>query len=180
MASCTLAKNILKKDNCGYSLNKISDIYLANYGELEFEASNNQVSSITTAVTNAKVYHIEPSKDSASFEDVLNVTDSGAKYRTVTLNFSVDSAKLSAELNDAIDAIALGRYTAVAQLVNGVYIVLGRQGALEATSANLSGAASATEASAVQFVLVADSTETSMSLTSDAIAQLKALIAPEA
>lgn len=178
MANCKLAQNILKKDVCGYSLMKVIDIYLANYGDINFATSGNEITAITTAVTGASVYHVEPSKDSASFTDELQVTDGGAKYRTHTLNFSIDSGNYDKDLAQVVDDLSLGRYTAVAKLASKdpIYVVLGRVTPLEATSANVSGAASATEASAIQVVMTSDTTETVLPLSSAAITSLLALV----
>ena len=109
MANCKLAQNILKENVCGYSLMKVIDIYLANYGDINFAPSENEITAITTAVTGASVYHVEPSKDSASFTDELQVTDGGAKYRTHTLNFSIDSGNYDKDLAKVVDDLSLGR-----------------------------------------------------------------------
>lgn len=164
MANCKLAQNILKEDACGYSLLKVIDIYLGNYSEVTATVSGNEVTAVT-----GDWYHIEPSKDSASFTDELQVTDGGAKYRTHTLNFSIDSGNYNATLAGVVDDLALGRYMAVAKLANGVYVMLGRVTPLEATSANVNGAASATEATAIQVVMTSDTTETVVPLSSAAI-----------
>ena len=145
MANCKLAQNILKSDFCGYSLLKVTDIYLGNYSDVTASVSGNEVTSITLA-NSANMYHVEPSKDSASFTDELQVTD-------------------------------LGRYVAVAKLANGVYVMLGRVTPLEATSANVSGAASASDSTAIQVVMTSDTTETVLPLSSAAITALLAAVA---
>lgn len=155
MANCKLAQNILKTDACGYSLLKVTDIYLGNYSDIEASVSGNEVTAVT-----GTFYHIEPSKDSASFTDELQVTDGGAKYRTHTLNFSIDSGAYNATLAGVVDDLALGRYVAVAKLANGVQVMLGRITPLEATSANVSGAASASDSTAIEVVMTSDTTET--------------------
>lgn len=157
MANCLLAKDILKANTCGYSLLKVTDLYLGNFSDVTATVSG----GVVTAVT-GDWYHIEPSKDSASFTDELQVTDGGAKYRTHTLNFSVDSGSYDAELAEIIDDLALGRYVAVAKLANDTKVMLGRVTPLEATSANLSGAASAADSSAIEVVMTSDTTETAV------------------
>lgn len=171
MANCLLNRNILKSDTCGYSLNKVVDIYLANYGEINVSYNGNEVSAITM-ISGATWYHIEPSKDTASYSDELQTTDNGSKYRTHTVNFSIDSGSYNKDLADDIDALSLGRYTAVCKLVNGTYVMLGAAAPLEATVVNNSGAASASEASAIQVTLVADIAEVALPLTADAIEDL--------
>lgn len=176
MANCKLAQNILKSDFCGYSLLKVVDIYLGNYSEVTASVSGNEVTAITL-VTGASIYHIEPSKDSASFTDELQVTDGGAKYRTHTLNFSIDSGNYDKDLAGVVDDLSLGRYVGIAKLANGVYVMLGRVTPLEATSANVSGAASATDSTAIQVVMTSDTTETVLPLSSAAITALLAAVA---
>lgn len=179
MANCSLNRNILKdSSNCGYSLLKVIDIYLANYSEItaSLGEGENEVTAITL-VSGASIYHIEPSKDSASFTDELQVTDGGAKYRTHTLNFSVDSGNYNKDMVDNVDGLSLGRYVAVAKLANGVYVMLGRVTPLEATSANVSGAASATDSTAIQVVMTSDTTETVLPLSSAAITSLLEAVA---
>lgn len=173
MANCKLAKNILKESACGYSLLKVVDIYLGNYSDVEanVEIADNEATITSGAST---WFHIEPAKDSASFTDELQVTDGGAKYRTHTLNFSVDSGNYNAILRGDVDDIALGRYVAVARLANDKYILLGYPTPLEATSANVSGAASATDATAIQVVMVADTIETVAPLSAASVTALKA------
>lgn len=176
MANCKLAQNILKSDFCGYSLLKVTDIYLGNYSDVTASVSGNEVTAITLA-NSANMYHVEPSKDSASFTDELQVTDGGAKYRTHTLNFSIDSGNYNKDLAGVVDDLSLGRYVAVAKLANGVYVMLGRVTPLEATSANVSGAASATDSTAIQVVMTSDTTETVLPLSSAAITSLLEAVA---
>lgn len=165
MANCSLSKNILKQTSCGYSLLKVVDLYLANYTEASAESaitvSGNEVTALASTL---KWSHIEPAKDTASYTDELQVTDSGAKFRTHTLNFSVDAGNYDADLAEIVDDIALGRYTAIAKLANGKYVMLGRTTPLEATAANIAGAASASDSSAIAFTLVADTVEIALPL----------------
>lgn len=157
MANCKLAKDILKENVCGYSLLKISNLYLANHSDVTATVADGVVTAIT-----GTFYKIEPSKDSASFTDELQVLDSGAKYRSQTLNFSVDSGSYDAELAGVIDDIALGRYVAICELANGTRVMLGRVIPLEATAANFSGAASASDSTGIEFTLQCDTTETAI------------------
>lgn len=164
MANCKLSKNILKENACGYSLLKVTDVYLGNFADVETTVLSGEVTAVTGIF-----YHIEPSKDSASFTDELQVTDSGAKYRTQTLNFSVDAGNYNAELAANVDDISLGRYVAVAKLSNGNRVMLGRVVPLEATVSTITGAASATDSNPIQFTLVADTNETAVPVKSDVV-----------
>lgn len=177
MANCKLNRNILKENTCSYSLLKVTDIYLANYADVTTQVTGNQVTAITM-VSGASFYHIEPSKDSASFTDELQVTDGGAKYRTHTLNFSVDSGSYDPSLANDVDALSLGRFVAVAKLASqeGRYIMIGRTTPLEATSANVSGAASASEATAIEVVMSADTMEVVLPLSDAAVESLLAAV----
>lgn len=167
MANCKLAQDILKSNVCGYSLLKVVDIYLGNYEDVTTTVASGSVTAVT-----GEWYHIEPSKDSASFTDELQVTDNGAKYRTQTLNFSIDSGNYDATLAGVIDDLALGRYVAVAKLANEKYVMLGRVTPLEATSANVSGAASASDSTAIEVVMTADTVETAIPVIGGAITSI--------
>ena len=90
MAVCKLNNDILKSGVCGYSLKQIVDLYFANYEDVTattLGTEGNTVATITMG-NSAKFYHVEPNKDSASFEDILQLGDAGAKYRTSTVTFS--------------------------------------------------------------------------------------------
>ena len=87
MAVCKLAQDILKSTFCGYSLKQIVELYLANAEDVTAttvgtptgdDATGVEVKTITLAAQ-AKFYKIEPAKDSATFEDSLQVGDGGSK-----------------------------------------------------------------------------------------------------
>ena len=182
MANCTLNRDRLKSTSCGYSLNQVVEIYLANYEdvtsvEIGKPASMTgetdcgmEVTSITMAA-GKKFYKIEPNKDSASFTDALTPGDAGSKYRVQTLNFSIGGAYDPASVCD-IEALSLGRFVAVARLSSGNYILLGNKVPLEATQADLIGSADATGFSGIQVVLSANVTESAFPLSAEAIGDL--------
>lgn len=182
MANCLLNRDRLRSTACGYSLNQVVDIYLANkddvtsieIGKPESMTGATDCGQEVTAITLAaskKFYHIEPSKDSASFTDALTVGDSGSKYRVQTLNFSIGGDYDAAAVCD-IDALSLGRFVAVAKLSSGNYILLGRNVPLEATQADLIGSADATGFNGIQVVLSANTTEPAYPLSAEAIGTL--------
>ena len=79
MAVCKLAQDILKSTFCGYSLKQIVELYLANAEDVTAttvgaptEGKGVEVKTITMAAS-AKFYKIQPAKDSATFEDSLQV-----------------------------------------------------------------------------------------------------------
>ena len=140
--SCKLNRDILRTTSCGYSLPEVKDIYLANYADVTTTISADSgdcesVSSITLA-NSEKFYHIEPAKNSTTFEDTLVVEDNGNKYRTHSLTFNI-SGKYDACLHRDLDNLALGRYVAVVATADGSYLMLGRLGGLEAETATIAG-----------------------------------------
>lgn len=167
VVSCSLAKGHSKEDNCAYSLNKVINVYLADYATSSAEVTGHTVTGVT-----GTWYLFEPAKDSASFTDELQVLDSGAKYRTHTISFAIDGV-YNDETADLIDTLSLGRFRAVAELANGNWIMLGRVAPLEASVQTVTGAASASDATAYEVTLVADVTETVSPLNEAAISKVK-------
>ena len=91
--SCLINKNLTKADFCGYSLKQITDIYLANYSELDGVEVDAESGYEITGITGETVwYHIEPAKDTSSYNDDLVVGGNGSKYRTHTMTFSFNGA----------------------------------------------------------------------------------------
>lgn len=176
---CSLVNNILRTSSCDYVLQSVVDIYLINKGEVSAiteSAEGTEISSITVAES-AKVYHIEPAKNTASFTDTLNVTDGGNRYRTHVLSFSLNG-EYNADMVQNLHALSVGEFVAVVKLASGNYIMLGSSAVgLQATSAVNTGAASATEASGISVELSADLTVDAKPLTSEAITALLGNIA---
>ena len=146
MAICALKKDLLKSTTCGYSLPTITDIYLANFEEVSAvtisagtgtDEGCEEVTAITM-VNGAKWYHIEPQRDSVTFEDALAVGDTGNKYRTHSLTWT-NGGSYDACMHGVLDALSLGRYVAVVKNAEGNYLMMGRKGGLEAESASLNG-----------------------------------------
>ena len=167
--TCKLSQNILRTSNCGYSLPEIVDIYLANFDDvtataLSAETCGESVTGITMA-SDTKFYHIEPAKNSASFEDALVVEDNGNKYRTHTLTFNVTGSYTSC-MHQNLDDLSLGKYIAVVKTAEGSYLMLGRIVGLEAETATLSGGG---DTNGLQIVLSANVTESAIPVTGDAI-----------
>lgn len=167
--TCKLSQNILRTSNCGYSLPEIVDIYLANFDDvtataLSAETCGESVTSITMA-SDTTFYHIEPAKNSASFEDALVVEDNGNKYRTHTLTFNVTGSYTSC-MHQNLDDLSLGKYIAVVKTAEGSYLMLGRIVGLEAETATLSGGG---DTNGLQIVLSANVTESAIPVTGGAI-----------
>lgn len=165
--TCKLSNDILRTNSCGYSLPEVTDIYLANYSEVtgtSLDADEKVISGISLA-SDAKFYHIEPAKNSTTFEDALVVEDSGAKYRTHTLTFSVTGV-YDGDRHLDFDNLSLGRYFAVVKTAEGNYLAMGRTTGLEAETATLSGGG---DNNGMQIVLSANIAESVIPLSAGAI-----------
>lgn len=165
--TCKLSNDILRTNSCGYSLPEVTDIYLANYSEVtgtSLDADEKVISGISLA-SGAKFYHIEPAKNSTTFEDALVVEDSGAKYRTHTLTFSVTGV-YDGDRHLDFDNLSLGRYFAVVKTAEGNYLAMGRTTGLEAETATLSGGG---DSNGMQIVLSANIAESVIPLSAGAI-----------
>lgn len=175
MAICKLNKNLTRTTSCGYSLPEIVDLYLINYEDLD-PTSGTAISSsagceaITaiTLVTGASVYHVEPAKNSASFEDTLVVGDNGNKYRNASITFNV-SGKYDECMHGALDALSLGRYFVVVKTADGNYLGMGRISPLEAETATLAGGS---DTNGLQIVLSGNIAESPLPLSNEAVATI--------
>ena len=175
MAICKLNKNLTRTTSCGYSLPEIVDLYLINYEDLDptsgTEISNSAgCESITaiTLVTGASVYHVEPAKNSASFEDTLVVGDGGNKYRNASITFNV-SGTYDECMHGALDALSLGRYFVVVKTADGNYLGMGRISPLEAETATLAGGS---DTNGLQIVLSGNIAESPLPLSNEAVATI--------
>ena len=174
MAVCKLAKDILKSTACGYSLKQIVDLYLASYEDITAttigkptEGDGVEVKTITLA-EQAKFYHIEPAKDTATFTDSLQVGDGGSKYRQTEITWNI-AGTYNSGMVDVLDALSLGRYAIVARLSDGSYIMFGRLTPLEATVASLTSAAEATGFNGITVTFTNSTVESPMPLSAEAI-----------
>lgn len=182
MAICKLNKNLTRTSNCGYSLPEIVDLYLVNYDSL---SGNPEVTlgtgtsegcdeiSAVNLKTGEKVFHVEPAKNSASFEDTLVVEDAGNKYRTATVTFNISGVYDSC-MHGALDALALGRYFVVIKTADGNYLGMGRISPLEAETATLAGGS---DNNGLQIVLSGNIAESPLPLSSEAVTALLAAVA---
>lgn len=185
MAVCILANDMTKAGSCGYSLPQIVELYLANYSDVTgyttatpTGGSGKEIASITMATTGtgqdavtAKWYKIEPAVNSASWSDNLGVGGNGNKYRIQTIGFTT-AKPFDAEMVDNQDALSLGKYIAVAKMIDGSYIGLGFGGGLEAQAdgVNTTGSGDATAESGTVVSLTGNSVESAMPLASTAVA----------
>ena len=174
MAVCKLAKDILKSTACGYSLKQIVDLYLANYEDITAstvgkptEGDGVEVKTITLA-DQAKFYHIEPAKDTATFTDSLQVGDGGSKYRQTEITWNI-AGTYTANMVDILDALSLGRYAIVARLSDGSYVMFGRLTPLESTVASLTSAAEATGFNGITVTFSNSTVESPLPLSAEAI-----------
>ena len=170
MAVCKLNKDILKSGVCGYSLKQIVDLYFANYEDVTGTTLGEQGNTVKTITMKeqAKFYHVEPNKDSASFEDTLQVGDAGAKYRQSNVTFSYGGAYDGDAVNN-LDAFSLGRFVCAAKLSDGTWVLFGRLTPLEASTATFSSAAEATGFNGEQITLTNNTVESPLPLEETAI-----------
>lgn len=171
MAICALNQDLTRNRICGYSLPEIVDIYVANYEDLSgtprtavTSGGCESISGITLN-ENAKFYHIEPARNSASFEDTLVVADSGDRYRNASITFTVTGV-YDACKHAALDALSLGRYFVVVKTADGNYLGFGRMSPLEAETATLAGGS---DTNGMQIVLSGNIAESPMPLDEGAI-----------
>lgn len=173
MALCKLNRDLLRSTSCGYSLPEIVDLYLVNYEDLSSTTITagtgtsegcDEIASITLA-SGAKAYHIEPAKNSASFEDTLVVEDNGNKYRNASITFNV-SGKYDACMHGSLDALSLGRYFVVVKTADGNYLGFGRISPLEAETATLAGGS---DTNGLQIVLSGNIAESPLPLSDSAV-----------
>ena len=179
--SCNLTNSILKTSACGYSMQKVVDLFLVNRNDVTAiervkpEGAKTDGAEEVSAITltaEAKWAHIQPSTNSASFTDALTVLDNGGAYRTHTVSFSINGA-YSPDMVAVVNALSLGEYCAVAQLASGEYILLGSHAVgLAATAVTNTGAASAGEASGIAVEMSADVTVAAAPLAEAAIKAL--------
>lgn len=175
MAICKLNTDVLKSNFCGYSLGSISRIYIANYEDVTATAVDTTSGQVVTAITlasGATYYKIDPGKNSASWQDELVVEDSGAKYRTQTVNFNVIGS-YTKELVDVVDALSLGKYNVVLEKNDGSYVMLGRNAGLEAQVVTVGGSDDNSIVNGIQCTLNANTAEAALPLSEAAIATVK-------
>ena len=179
--NCKLNRSILKSDNCAYQLLEINEIYLANFGDLAINASADtagceSVTAITTAstaITGDCIAKIQPAKNSVSFTDELVVDEnSGAKYRTHTLTFSIPN-RYDGCLHTDFDKLSLGKFVAFIKTADGNTLVLGKQVGLEASAATLAGGG---DSNGMTITLAANVAESVMPLSDDAVSDMEALV----
>ena len=163
---CKLQNDILKSTACGYALNEVVEIYLANFEDVKEtklgtpSGECEQVSAITMT-SGTTWYKIEPSKNSASYSDTLTVEDNGRKYRVHSLTWTNPGNYDSCAHID-LDALSLGKFIAVVKDADGSYKMLGRLGGLEASAADLTGG---NDGSGVTITLDGNAAESVMLLT---------------
>lgn len=180
MAICALNRNLLRSTSCGYSLPEIVDLYLINYEDLDGtpatgsgETEGCENISAITLVTGANVYHVEPTRNSASFEDTLVVEDNGTKYRNASITFNV-AGKYDDCMHGSLDALSLGRYLVVVKTADGNYIAFGRIAPLEAETVTLAGGS---DNNGIQVILSGNVAESPLPLTDGAVTALLGKVA---
>ena len=177
MAICTLNRDLLRTNSCGYQLSEVKDIYLANMADISGTTAGTSSDTgctgeeLTTIglVSGGKFYHIQPQKNSVNFTDELVVTDTGGKYRTHTLTFSI-SGQYDACTHLDFDALSLGSYLCVVVTAEGKWLALGRIGGMEANAATLAGG---NDSNGITITLSANVAESALPLSTAAINTVK-------
>lgn len=172
--SCSLNKNLLRTNTCGYSLPEVKDIYIANFTDVtaapvDYDCESGVTVSAITLATGATFYHIEPAKNSVTFTDELVVEDNGNKYRTHTITFNL-TGKYDKDMVCPVDALALGRFFVVVATADGEYLALGRTTGLEASAQSVAGGG---DTNGVTVTLSANVTESAVPLSQSAITVVK-------
>ena len=172
--SCSLNKNLLRKDSCNYSLPEVKDIYLANFTDIvsapvDYDCESGVTVSAITLASGASFYHIEPAKNSVTFTDELVVQDNGSKYRTHTITFTLNG-KYDKDMVCPVDALALGRFFVVVATADGEYLALGRAVGLEASEQSIAGGG---DTNGITVTLTANVTESAVPLSAEAIAVVR-------
>lgn len=182
MAICKLNNNLLRTSQCGYSLPEIVDLYLVNYEDLSGtpaistdEEGCEEVTAVTF-VTGGEVYHIEPNRNSASFEDTLVVADNGTKYRNASITFTV-AGQYNACMHGNLDALSLGRYFVIIKTADGNYLAMGRISPLEAETVTLAGGS---DTNGMTVTLSGNIAESPIPLSDEAVTALLAKVHVEA
>lgn len=172
--TCTLNKNLLRTNTCGYSLPEVKDIYIANFADVtaapvNYDCESGVTVSAITLASGASFYHIEPAKNSVTFTDELVVEDNGNKYRTHTITFNI-AGKYDKDLVCSVDALSLGRFFVVVATADGEYLALGRTTGLEASEGSIAGGG---DTNGITITLSNNVTETAVPLSEAAIATVK-------
>lgn len=183
MAICSLSKSLLRSNVCSYQLNEITQIFLANFSDISATSiadcdgtggtTNGVIVTAITLASGAKWSKVEPARNSAAYSDVLNVTDSGAKYRTHQLQFNFN-APVDCNTPDIVDSLSLGKYVAVVTLADGSNVMLGRLAGIEAETVTLGGEAGAEAANGLQVVLNGNQAESVLPVSEDVMTTIKA------
>ena len=188
MSKCKLDKSLERSTACGYSLPQIVELFLANVSDVvattvgaPATGTGDEVTAITMktegegqSATTAQWYKVEPAVNSANWSDNLGVGGRGNKYKIHTVGFAYSSA-YDAGMVDTVDQLALGKYIAVAHMLDDSYIMLGRVGGLEAQAdgVNNSGSGDATAEAGLVVTLTGNSVESALPLASTAIAVVR-------
>lgn len=166
--SCSLTKGLTKADACGYSLKQIVDIYLIDYSDLTGVTLSTDGYTVSGIGSGNVFYHIEPAKDSSSYNDDLVVGGNSSKYRTHTMTFSFNGA-YDSNIASVLDTLSLGRFVAVLRLSDGTGIMLGRLTGLEASSASSLSEAAADGQNGITITLECNTVEPALPLSNDAL-----------
>ena len=151
--SCNLNKNLLKANTCAYSLPTVTDLYIANFGDVSAHTDYDCASGVTVSA--------------------ITVADNGTKYRTHTLTFGI-SGKYDKDMVCPVDALSLGRFWAVVKTADKEYLALGGATGLEASAQSIAGGG---DNNGITVTLAANVTESAVPLSEAAVTELLSKVA---
>lgn len=135
-----MTKGIASKP-CEYTMAGMSELYLFNHSEVTFtdSDSDNIYDTITMSSTSGKMYKFVFEKETASFNQELQVGN-GNRFFNQTLTFTVRGD--SQEITDIMEILGLATVGGIGKTSNGKYKILGKGLGLEASAlTNNTGAA---------------------------------------
>ena len=170
--SCRLTQSITKEE-CLYSVAGIKALYLLNYDSaIEYKTKGgtgddkNYISQITLP-TNDKAYKIDFVNNTASFSDELAENGNGGKYRTHTVNFTLENYDY--QTLNAGDGLSLGKFVAVLVDKKNNVVILGRNNGLSATSFNYASGAAEADANGWTVILAGSELEIAQRLVDESV-----------
>lgn len=172
MAGCLL-KSSIKRESCAYAVAGVKALYLINYdAEIAYDKKGGSdedkdyIATITLP-TGQKAYKIDFVNNTASFSDDLAENGNNGKFRTHTVNFTLETYDYQT-INEG-DALSLGKFIAVVVDKKGNTIILGRNNGLTATSYNYASGAADADANGWTVVLAGSELEIAPRLVDESV-----------
>lgn len=172
MAGCKLTQSITK-ESCDYAVAGVKAVYLINYDSgITYELKGgedtdaNYISKIELP-TSQHAYKIDFVNNTASFTDEIAENGNNGKYRTHTVNFTLETYDYQT-INEG-DALSLGRFIAVVVDKKGNTVILGRNNGLTATAYNYDSGAADADANGWTVTLAGSELEIAQKLVDETV-----------